>query len=253
MDQYRVGEFRDTFIEMFRTVETSVHNPMRRAFLVFEEGDLDGNSAFWAEDEEDGAEGFLDALEDVFWTWDDLVENFTEQKREKEKARSRHSAVMKDVIVHRQQMIPKFCWSMFQQLRCETHIIPTLLPFQPNTARCSSAKLYNGSSQKLRLRQMLNGTSKQTPHHACKNIQWVEAKISANLSILKQYRKTFEVDPSCKHVLHDDKNSEFANSTFCASMDMLSVSAMLSVVSIACMDETYRLMIAPAILLTSLN
>ena len=145
MDQYRVGEFRDTFFEMFRTVETSAHNPMRRAFLVFEEGDLDGNSAFWAEDEEDGAEGFVDALEDVFWTWDDLVENFTEQKREKEKARSRHSAVMKDVIVHRQQMIPKFCWSMFQQLRCETHIIPTLLPFQPNTARCSSAKFYNGS------------------------------------------------------------------------------------------------------------
>ena len=220
MDQYRVGEFRDTFIEMFRTVETSVDNPMRRAFLVFEEGDLDGNSAFWAEDEEDGAEGFLDALKDVFWTWDDFVENLKEQKREKEKEkvekekekedqdedfsgrekyladvscwpridnlcwsrlfgqhvkesttpRSRHSAVMKAVIVHRQQRIPKFCWSMFQQLRCETHIIPTLLPLQPNTARCSSAKFYNGSDQKLRLRQMLNGTSKQTPHHACKNI-----------------------------------------------------------------------------------
>ena len=34
-------------------------------------GDLDGNFGSWAEDEEDGAEGFLDALEDVFWIWDD--------------------------------------------------------------------------------------------------------------------------------------------------------------------------------------
>ena len=79
MDQYRVGELRETFIEMFCTVKTAVDNPMmnpsgsggRRAFLVIEEGELDGNFGYWAEDEEDGAEGFLDALEDVFWIWDD--------------------------------------------------------------------------------------------------------------------------------------------------------------------------------------
>ena len=48
MDQYRVGELRETFIEMFCTVKTAVDNPMmnpsgsggRRAFLVIEEGDL---------------------------------------------------------------------------------------------------------------------------------------------------------------------------------------------------------------------
>ena len=79
MDQYRVGELGETFIEMFCTVKTAVDNPMmnpsgsggRRAFLVLEEGDLDGSFGYWAEDEEDGAEGFLDALEDVFWIWDD--------------------------------------------------------------------------------------------------------------------------------------------------------------------------------------
>ena len=79
MDQHRVGELRETFIEMFCTVKTAVDNPMmnpsgsggRRAFLVLEEGDLDGSFGYWAEDEEDGAEGFLDALEDVFWIWDD--------------------------------------------------------------------------------------------------------------------------------------------------------------------------------------
>ena len=75
MDQYRVNELRETFIEMFCTVKTAVDNPMmnpsgsggRRAFLVLEEGDLDGSFGYWAEDEEDGTGGFLDALDDVFW------------------------------------------------------------------------------------------------------------------------------------------------------------------------------------------
>ena len=79
MDQYRVAEMRQAFIELFCTVKTAVDNPMmnpsgsggRRAFFVLDEGELEGNFGYWAEDEEDGAEGFLDALEDVFWIWDD--------------------------------------------------------------------------------------------------------------------------------------------------------------------------------------
>ena len=79
MDQYRVAELREVFIELFCTMRTAVDNPMmnpsgsggRRAFLVLDEGELEGNFGYWAEDEEDGAEGFLDALEDVFWIWDD--------------------------------------------------------------------------------------------------------------------------------------------------------------------------------------
>ena len=51
MDQYRVNELRETFLEMFCTAKTAVDNPMmnssgfggRRAVLVFEEGDLDGS------------------------------------------------------------------------------------------------------------------------------------------------------------------------------------------------------------------
>ena len=51
MDQYRVNESRETFIEMFCTVKTAVDNPImnpsgsggRRAFLVLEEGDLGGS------------------------------------------------------------------------------------------------------------------------------------------------------------------------------------------------------------------
>ena len=79
MDQYRAMELREVFIELFCTVKTAVDNPMmnpsgsggRKGFLVLDEGELEGSLGYWAEDEEDGAEGFLDALEDVFWIWDD--------------------------------------------------------------------------------------------------------------------------------------------------------------------------------------
>ena len=81
MDQYRVGELSDAVIEMFCAVKTAGDNPMmspsgsggRRAFFVLDEGELEGNFHFWVEDEEDCAEGFLDALEYVFWIWDDTV------------------------------------------------------------------------------------------------------------------------------------------------------------------------------------
>ena len=43
----------------------------RRSFLVLAEGELEGTDGYWAEDDEDGAEGFLDALEDVFCVYDD--------------------------------------------------------------------------------------------------------------------------------------------------------------------------------------
>ena len=67
---------------MFCAAKTAVDNPMmqpsgmaqRRSFLVIvlEEGEIDGTSGYWAEDEDDGAEGFLEALEDVFWVHDDV-------------------------------------------------------------------------------------------------------------------------------------------------------------------------------------
>ena len=98
MDQYGVMELRKVFFEMFCTVRTAVDNPMmnpsgsgrRRAFLVLDDGELEGNFCYWAEDEEDGAEGFLDALEDVFWIWDDndyswFQIRFQRPEKEKEK------------------------------------------------------------------------------------------------------------------------------------------------------------------------
>ena len=62
MDQYRLMELREVFIELFCTVKvkTAVDNPMmnpsgyggRRAFLVLDEGEPEGNFGYWAEDEE---------------------------------------------------------------------------------------------------------------------------------------------------------------------------------------------------------
>ena len=79
LDQYNVQELRDLFLEMFCTTKTAVDNPMmqpsgigqRRSFFVLEEGELEGTDGYSAEDDEDGAEGFLDALEDVFWVHND--------------------------------------------------------------------------------------------------------------------------------------------------------------------------------------
>ena len=88
MDQYRVIELREVFIELFCTVKTAVDNPMvnpsgsggRSAFLVLDEGELEGIFGYWAEDEEDGAAGFLDALEDVFWIWDENDHSWYQQR-----------------------------------------------------------------------------------------------------------------------------------------------------------------------------
>ena len=79
LDQYNVQEPRDLFLEMFCTTKAAVDNPMmqpsgigqRRSFLLLEEGKLEGTDCFWAEDDEDGAEGFLGALEDVFSVYGD--------------------------------------------------------------------------------------------------------------------------------------------------------------------------------------
>ena len=54
MDQYRVMELREVFIELFCTVRTAVDNLMmnpsgsggRRAFLVLDEGELEGNFGY---------------------------------------------------------------------------------------------------------------------------------------------------------------------------------------------------------------
>ena len=80
---YRLNELREVYLEIFCTTKTSVDNPLlapsghggRKTFLVIDEGYLDNHEGYWVEDEEDGAEGFLEADEDAFWVYDE--ENYT--------------------------------------------------------------------------------------------------------------------------------------------------------------------------------
>ena len=89
--QYNVQELRDLFLEMFCATRTAVDNPMmqpsgmaqRRSFLVMDEGEIDGTTGFWAEDEDDGAEGFLEALEDAFWVHDDTEYTWYQRRFQK--------------------------------------------------------------------------------------------------------------------------------------------------------------------------
>ena len=53
---------------------TLVVNRGSRSFCVFEEGYLDQKYGYWAEDDETGEQGFLQALSNVFWTFDDEAE-----------------------------------------------------------------------------------------------------------------------------------------------------------------------------------
>ena len=76
---YRLNELREVYLEISCTTNTSVDNPLlapsghggRKTFLVIDEGYLDNQEGCWVEDEEDGAEGFLEADEDSFWVYDE--------------------------------------------------------------------------------------------------------------------------------------------------------------------------------------
>ena len=88
------GTLRDIFIEMVCNPRTAVDNPLlnntghcgRRSFIVIDEGELDGSFGFWAEDEDDGAEGFLDGHEDIFYIYDEQNDSWF-QRRFKGKGR----------------------------------------------------------------------------------------------------------------------------------------------------------------------
>ena len=61
-----------------QNLRTSVENPLRtpsgnagrKTFMVIDKGYLDHHEGFW-EDEDDGAEGFLELDDNTFWVCDD--------------------------------------------------------------------------------------------------------------------------------------------------------------------------------------
>ena len=77
IEAYTFDIIREVFLELFCNPKSSLENPnlrtagTSRSFCVIEDGDMDGVTGFWAEDEETGEVGFLPDLEDVFWVYDD--------------------------------------------------------------------------------------------------------------------------------------------------------------------------------------
>ena len=64
-------------------------------------------------------------------------------------------------------MFPEFCWSMFQHLRCETDIIPTLTHLQPKYRTTQLRQTPQRFTQNFRLLEMLNKTGTQSLQHGC--------------------------------------------------------------------------------------
>ncbi|CAE7374757.1 Cpr [Symbiodinium natans] len=95
LTDYRVDELRTVYLEVFCTTKTTVDNPLlaptsapgRKSFIVIDEGTLDESQGYWCEDEDDGAEGFLDAFEDCFWVYDDESYTWFQRKFQGRKLR----------------------------------------------------------------------------------------------------------------------------------------------------------------------
>ena len=68
---HRLAELREVYLEIFCLTKTTVDNPLlalsghdgRKTFLVIDEVYLDNHEGYWVEDEEDGAEGLVEADE----------------------------------------------------------------------------------------------------------------------------------------------------------------------------------------------
>ena len=87
VQQYTTMAVRDMFIELFCAPRSSLENPSlrtgtvqnQRSFCILEEGEMDGVTGYWAEDDDTGDVGFLPEFEDTFWLYDDTVDAWLSQ------------------------------------------------------------------------------------------------------------------------------------------------------------------------------
>ena len=78
IQQYTFEICRTSFIELFCAPRSSLDNPNYRAsgssgksFTILDQGTLENEHGFWAEDDETLEEGFLVETEDIFWVFDE--------------------------------------------------------------------------------------------------------------------------------------------------------------------------------------
>ena len=73
LQNYTFDLIRTTFLELVCAPRSSLDNPsfrpsnQQKTFLVQDSGELDGNTGYWATDEETGQEGFVQEFDDICW------------------------------------------------------------------------------------------------------------------------------------------------------------------------------------------
>jgi hypothetical protein len=77
VQDYTFAGVREVFIELFCAPRSSLDNPnLRRfsggrSFCVLDQGEMDGTTGYWVEDDGNGEVGFLMEFEDTFWVFDE--------------------------------------------------------------------------------------------------------------------------------------------------------------------------------------
>ena len=85
IQQYTFEAIRDAFMELFCAPRSSLDNPSLRsggtgrAFVILDQGHMDGQTGFWCQDDTTGEEGFLPEFEDTFWVFDDMANTWLSQ------------------------------------------------------------------------------------------------------------------------------------------------------------------------------
>ena len=80
IENYQHEEIRQLFMELSCAPRNSWENPTlvvnrtSRSFCIIEEGYLENQYGYEAEDDETGDSGFLQAFDNAFWTFDDEAE-----------------------------------------------------------------------------------------------------------------------------------------------------------------------------------
>jgi hypothetical protein len=75
VQDYTFAGDREVFIEPFCAPRSSLDNPNLRgfsggrSFCIIDQGEMDGNTGYWVEDDSNGEVGFLMEFEDTFWVW----------------------------------------------------------------------------------------------------------------------------------------------------------------------------------------
>ena len=83
---YTFDVISQVFREIFCATKTGIADPnlrpqtsqstRSRSFCVIDEGDWDGDTGLWVQDDETGEEGFVNYTDEIFWTYDDTSAAF---------------------------------------------------------------------------------------------------------------------------------------------------------------------------------